>query len=434
MHAERLLSSPFDESESVGVFVIRANQTRVNGIARQEALLLAAMMISQAALLALLLCGAVAVLISQPNIKLARNMRAMTPGSTERLDTPARHRRDEIGSLIGGANALLDANTRALQRERTLREGIEAMEAQYRRIFDSSSAGIFVLDEHGRLINSNPTVSKVVGMSLAAMGDLPRDDFIDRIFAQPERVRTMMQTAARTGETVSGDLELIQRGNARRWVHCLISVHHSLEACTQGQEQNTTEGLIYDITERKRTESAVQYQAEHDALTGLHNRAGSHAVIDRLIAGAVADGSALSVLCIDLDGFKQVNDEYGHEAGDQVLKVCAERMNAVVRRSTDLAGRLGGDEFVVALRDVGPLELTLSATAANLLSVLCEPVILSGGTAVRVGASIGIACAPRDGTDRATLIELADASMYEVKRTGKNNFAMAVAPAPCDRH
>tara|TARA_R110001583_G_scaffold24563_2_gene89849 strand:+ start:111025 stop:112134 length:1110 start_codon:yes stop_codon:yes gene_type:complete len=251
MHAERLLSSPFDESESVGVFVIRANQTRVNGIARQAALLLAAMMIGQAVLLALLLCGAVAVLISQPIIKLARNMRAMTPGSTERLDTPARHRRDEIGSLIGGA---------------------------------------------------------------------------------------------------------------------------------------------------------------------------------------VADGSALSVLCIDLDGFKQVNDEHGHEAGDQVLKVCAERMNAVVRRSTDLAGRLGGDEFVVALRDVGPLELTLSATAANLLSVLCEPVILSGGTAVRVGASIGIACAPRDGTDRATLIELADASMYEVKRTGKNNFAMAVAPAPCDRH
>ncbi|MCW5643152.1 MAG: diguanylate cyclase [Rhodoferax sp.] len=424
------LFSPFDEKERLGELLIHANALRVTAAANREALTLAAMMIGQVALVALLLYGVTALLVSRPIIRLARQLHDMPPGTTQRLDTPARHRNDEIGTLIVGANALLDANAVALRRERELRSEIEAMEAQYRHIFDSSSAGIFVLDEEGHLINSNPTVSKVVGMSLASMKDLTRDNFIERVFGQPAQVRAMMEESARTGDTVSGDLELVQRGDGRRWVHCLISVHTAAGISEPAARAVTTEGVMYDVTERKTAETAVRYQAEHDALTGLRNRAASHATIDRFISEGRAGGSPVSLLCIDLDGFKQINDRHGHDAGDQVLVACAQRMKSAVRRSTDLVGRLGGDEFVVALRDVGTADTALVAAADNLLAGLCAPITLSSGLQVQVGASIGIACAPHHGEDREALLEMADAGMYEVKRTGKNNYAMGLPSPP----
>jgi diguanylate cyclase (GGDEF)-like protein len=187
---------------------------------------------------------------------------------------------------------------------------------------------------------------------------------------------------------------------------------------------------MYDITERKSAETAVRYQAEHDALTGLKNRAASHATLDYLLEECQANVSPLSVMCIDLDGFKQINDSYGHDAGDQVLVACAQRMKMAVRRSTDLVGRLGGDEFIVVLRNIGPGDAALNATADALLVALRAPITIRDGTQVNVGASIGIACAPLHDVDRINLLEMADTSMYEVKRTGKNTYAMAAPKRP----
>lgn len=429
IHIDQFLFSPFDEVEQVGVLRILANAEHVAKTAKQEAKTLAAMMVGQAVLMAILLYGVLALLVSNPITRLARRLRAMPPGTSERLDTPQRHRGDEIGTLIGGANALLDSNAVALNRERELRAEIEKMEAQYRQIFDSSSAGIFVLDEKGWLINSNPTVSKVLGMSLSTLHDLTHDNFIERVFGQPDQVRAMIQKSARTEETVSADIELIQQGNTRRWVHCLISVHKASDQ-TEPAAATTTEGVMYDITERKSAETAVRYQAEHDALTGLKNRAASHATLDSLLEECEANASPLSVMCIDLDGFKQINDQHGHDAGDQVLMACAQRMNIAVRRSTDLVGRLGGDEFIVVLRNIGPADAALNATAQAILVGIRAPITIRDGTQVNVGASIGIACAPLHDIDRINLLEMADISMYEVKRTGKNTYAMAVPKRP----
>ena len=433
MSVDRPLVSPFDAAERVGVLRIRADHERIGAAATQEAYTLGALMAGQTALVALLLYGVAAWLVSRPIVRLARQLLELPPGTDERLATPALHQHDEIGILITAANALLDANAVALQRERGLRAEVEAMEAQYRQIFDSSSAGIFVLDTDGRLINGNPTVSRVVGLSLAQMRGLQHDNFVKRVFGQPEQVQVMMEQAARLGETVSGDLELVQHGTSRRWVHCLISVQGGTGRSDAGQCPATVEGVIYDITERKSAETAVRYRSEHDALTGLKNRASTDAAVDRLIADAIASGMPVSVLCVDLDGFKQVNDEFGHHAGDQVLVACAERMQAAVRRSSDLVGRLGGDEFLVALRDVGPSDPALCVTAAALLDALKLPFLLEDGTQVWIGASIGIACLPRHGSDRPSLTHAADAAMYEVKRGGKNCFAMAIG-LPLARH
>ncbi|CAM3642905.1 PAS domain S-box protein [Roseateles saccharophilus] len=218
----RPLQSPFDAGERLGSLRIRLNDARVQADADHQAYTLAAAMAGQAALLALVLYLVAARLVSLPIVHLARALREMQPGSGERLLTPANYAGDEIGVLISGANALLESNQRALQTERQLRAEVEAMEAQYRQIFDSSSAGIFVLSQAGRLINGNPTVSRVVGLSMAELRGLGEDEFVGRVFHRPELVRQMIDEAAARGETVSADLELVQQGEARRWVHCLI--------------------------------------------------------------------------------------------------------------------------------------------------------------------------------------------------------------------
>lgn len=414
----RPLVSPFDARESLGQLRIRLNDARVRADANQEAYTLAAAMAGQAALLALMLYLLAARLVSSPIVRLASALRRMTPGSGERLETPASHAADEIGVLIAGANSLLDANERQLQTERGLRAEVEAMEAQYRQIFDASSAGIFVLDEAGRLINGNPTVSRLVGLPMDELRRLGQDDFVGRVFNRPEQVRQMIGEAARRGETVSADLELAPQGDARRWVHCLVSVPR--------EGARTVEGVIYDITERKSDENAVRHLAEHDALTQLKNRGAGQAVLERFVTDARARGGLLSVACIDLDGFKQINDTHGHAAGDEVLVACAERMRAAVRRSSDLIARLGGDEFLVALRDVGPGDAVLAQVMQALLDGLSRPIRLSTGEEVRVGVSIGVACLPTHGAEPQGLVRAADDALYHVKKNGKLAFALAL--------
>jgi len=248
---------------------------------------------------------------------------------------------------------------------------------------------------------------------------LSEDDFISRVFNRPEQVRQMIDEAAKRGETVSADLELVQLGEERRWVHCLISV--------QRLDGQTVEGVIYDITERKSDENAVRHRAEHDALTQLKNRAAGQATLERFATDARSRDATLSVVCIDLDGFKQINDTYGHSCGDEVLVASAERMRAAVRRSSDLVARLGGDEFLIALRDMGPGDAVLAQVMHNLLESLSQPIALSTGGSVRIGVSIGVACLPAHGTEPHALVRAADEALYHVKRNGKQAFALALA-------
>ncbi|MCE4556044.1 sensor domain-containing diguanylate cyclase [Pelomonas cellulosilytica] len=415
----RPLASPFDAGEVLGQLRVHLNDAKVQADADREAYTLAAAMVGQAALLALVLYLLAARLVSRPIVRLSLALRRMKPGHGERLETPPDHAGDEIGLLIDGANELLDSNERALLTERRLRAEVEAMEAQYRQIFDSSSAGIFVLDAESRLINGNPTVSRVVGLTmdeLRADGDV---DFFARVFHRPEQVRQMIDEAAARGETVSADLEL-QTGDVRRWVHCLISV--------QPAGERTVEGVIYDITERKSDEHAMRRRAEHDALTQLKNRAAGMATLERFLGDTCSRGGALCVACVDLDGFKQINDMHGHAAGDEVLVACAERMRAAVRRSSDLVARLGGDEFLIALRDVGPMDGVLAQVMGDLIDGLSRPVMLSTGEEVSVGVSIGVACVPVHGIGSQTLVRAADEALYHVKRNGKQAFALALPP------
>jgi len=162
-------------------------------------------------------------------------------------------------------------------------------------------------------------------------------------------------------------------------------------------------------------QETLAYRATHDALTGLANRAHFQAEVERHLAHA--DGAHVAVLFMDLDGFKQINDTLGHDAGDELLREVAARLKGCVRAG-DLVARLGGDEFTVllpALRSAGDAE----RVARKMLGVVTCPFDLRGRV-LTVTGSIGVAVAPHDGRDVVTLQKHADVAMYHAKRDGKN--------------
>lgn len=423
LFVERRLVSPFDAAEAVATIRIDADMNELGRQAKAEALTLAALTAGQTVAVACLIFFFAERFVSRPIVRVANELRGMQPASGVRLQIPRSHENDEIGTLIEGANALLDGSERALQTERALRAEIEKMEAQYRKIFDSSGAGIFVLGSDGRLVNCNPTALSIAGFEAVDVQRFKGLDLVQEAFAEPDAVRKMIAQAIHARGTVAADLRLRTRDASQRWVHCLISAQ-SRSAGNGGSlptSEHLIEGVIYDITERKRSESAVQHQAEHDPLTGLKNRQGAETALERLLAESVP----FSLLYLDLDGFKTVNDTLGHLAGDQVLKECANRMRQAIRRSDDLIGRLGGDEFLIVLNNVGPSDQRLTEVAQALVDLLHQPLVLENAQIVQVGASVGIACRPTHGHTRSELMAAADAAMYQAKRAGKSQFVIA---------
>ncbi len=172
-----------------------------------------------------------------------------------------------------------------------------------------------------------------------------------------------------------------------------------------------TRALAEDIARRERMEAQLAYQATHDSLTGLPNR---HQLVTELDELLLETDEQLSVLFVDLDGFKSVNDRYGHGAGDDLLVRVAERLRDVLR-PVDFLARLGGDEFVIVLRGLGPADAERLAT--RVVSVLEMPFI-AGGVEVQISASIGVASGSNDSSSER-LIRQADVAMYRAKAMGR---------------
>ncbi|MBV8122892.1 MAG: diguanylate cyclase [Burkholderiaceae bacterium] len=170
----------------------------------------------------------------------------------------------------------------------------------------------------------------------------------------------------------------------------------------------------------------LSIQARVDALTGVCNRQFFESQLREAIARCAADGGILGLLFIDANGFKQINDRYGHEAGDRVLMALARHLGQVVR-DTDLVGRLGGDEFVVLIR---PLRLATDAQKVKqqVVSLLqSTPVMLDATHQVNLGVSVGVAVYPFDGAEVASLLRAADMAMYRDKIRQKGAFQLTAA-------
>lgn len=176
-------------------------------------------------------------------------------------------------------------------------------------------------------------------------------------------------------------------------------------------------GIVRDITERKENEERIAHLAHFDYLTNLPNRASFLGILDHSVGLAKRTGHMLAVLFIDLDGFKQINDTLGHEAGDLLLKGVSARFRQSIRDSDTLA-RLGGDEFIMLLHNIDGAE-SAGRLAAKVVDSLAAPFDLNGQSA-KVGASIGIALFPDDSVEARELLRKADEAMYIAKNRGKN--------------
>ena len=177
--------------------------------------------------------------------------------------------------------------------------------------------------------------------------------------------------------------------------------------------------IARDISDQKRTEERIRYMAQHDALTGLPNRVLLYDRIGRAVAHARRDCVTMAVLFLDLDDFKDINDSFGHQVGDRILRMVSRRLLRCLR-AADSIGRLGGDEFVVCLP--GPIS-TDDATlvARKILETLRNPFVV-GAHRLHVSGSIGISMHPNDGLDTEGLMRAADLAMYRAKAKGRSNY------------
>jgi len=182
--------------------------------------------------------------------------------------------------------------------------------------------------------------------------------------------------------------------------------------------------------QRERTEEQLDKLAYYDGLTKLPNRSLFNDRLAQAVAVAKRAGKSLALLFLDLDRFKEINDELGHEAGDLVLRVVGERLRSVLRQS-DTVGRLGGDEFTILLPEIQS-ERDPEEAAQKVLDALSVPIRL-GQTERSVTTSIGIAVYPNDGHSLLLLMKHADMAMYTAKQTGRNRFARYAAPMAAGR-
>jgi diguanylate cyclase (GGDEF)-like protein/PAS domain S-box-containing protein len=179
-------------------------------------------------------------------------------------------------------------------------------------------------------------------------------------------------------------------------------------------------GIGLDITKQKLIEATTSRLARFDPLTNLYNRTAFFERLNHALAVARRHDRSIALLFVDLDRFKDVNDAFGHDAGDEVLKVMARRLGKSIR-DTDTVARLGGDEFIVLGEDVTN-QVDVNEFGLRLLEALSEPFVLHGQEC-RLGASIGVAMFPNDGEDAATLLKNADIAMYRGKESGGNSLA-----------
>jgi len=179
--------------------------------------------------------------------------------------------------------------------------------------------------------------------------------------------------------------------------------------------------LFEDVTEEKRILQLAEQRAEHDALTSLYNRQRFDQDLPRLLAQAERDGSRLALLVFDLDDFKPINDEYGHAAGDTVLKQVAASLTSQLRRN-EVLYRVGGDEFSLVLVNATDDEITM--LAERIVHTINALTFDFDGANAKVGCSLGIARYPHDANTLQILLHNADQAMYEAKQRGKNNWVM----------
>ncbi|MFC6196644.1 ammonium transporter [Ponticaulis profundi] len=317
---------------------------------------------------------------------------------------------DEAERLVLTFNALLDnlqeqekVRFDAVENQRSVEEA-ERLTALADATFEA-----LCLSVDGVIIDGNAALGRLLGLEMNDVRGRKLSDFLPE-----QHVRDVEELVA-------------TRQSAARELTVLNELGEAIPVEVRGRDislrnRKTRVLAIVDIRERKKAEARIRYLAQHDPLTNLPNRALFNERLHEMIERTMKQGVLSAVILIDLDRFKDINDLYGHGAGDEVLKETSERLKMHVSKRDSVA-RLGGDEFAILQIDINFTNQSADL-ALRLLQELNRPITLTDGNRVHVGASIGIAICPRDGIDGVSLISRADTALYHSKSMGRNRYAI----------
>ncbi len=282
-------------------------------------------------------------------------------------------------------------------------------EAGYRSItstLDPHAVYALHRDNHYDLILLDLQMPGMDGFQvMEALKELEPDSYLPVLVLTAQPGHKLRALAAGAKDFISKPFDLME---AKARIHNMLEVR-----------------LLYKQLEHY--SSALESLALHDALTGLPNR---RLLFDRLslsIAHARRNSGSMAVMCLDLDGFKQVNDSMGHDAGDALLLAVANRLMDAVREE-DTVARLGGDEFVIGLWEASHAD-AVARLAEKVVQSVSPPYRIQGRD-VHITVSVGVAMYPTHGEEVETLLKSADLALYEAKRAGKNGYCIAVQRAP----
>ncbi|QEE62121.1 diguanylate cyclase [Salinibacterium sp. dk2585] len=307
--------------------------------------------------------------------------------------------------------------THTLISKRQYRRSIREAKTRLEAIRDTLGEGLVVIDPDGRITDVNPESERMLGWTREQMlGRVAHELFHSHPDHSVEQVECAMLAVARTGVTFRSEDEVFQRADGN-------AIHVGVSAAPLVVDEQIEGAVIVfrDTTEIREYQEEIRRLAFHDALTGLPNR---RVLADRLdLAISTADRrlTPLAVMFLDLDGFKEVNDDYGHAVGDEFLRQISDRLCGCLRSSDTLA-RQGGDEFIVLLpelHDEGEAEVV----ARRIIDGLEQPFVVDGYQ-LRAAVSVGIAVR-LDGESAETLIANADDAMYAAKQMGENLYCVS---------
>lgn len=297
---------------------------------------------------------------------------------------------------------------------RVVAEALRETERRYRSIFENATEGIFQTSREGRYLDVNPALAKIYGYESPEQLMAGLRDIQQTLYVNPHRRQQFIDLMQLKGSVVGFESQIYRRDGAVIWIS-----ENARAVRNADGELLFYEGTVTDITDRKQYEVQLEYQATHDALTGLPNRS---LLVDRLqqaLCFAERDERIVAVAFIDLDQFKLINDTLGHHAGDTLLSEVASRLRNSVREADTIA-RLGGDEFVLVCTQIHSEE-EIARAMRRILDAISQPLELDG-TKLRIGCSIGVSLYPRDGHNAETLLKHADAAMYQAKEAGRSNY------------
>ena len=312
-------------------------------------------------------------------------------------------KRNKNGDVIRMAGSEFDITEKRMFDER-LRLGAS--------VFENTAEGIMILNTQRVIIDINKALSKLSGFTKQyIIGKRPEDFLLSKeSFSNYWKIWELLKT----DHTWQG--EIWNKNNQGKRVPFWLTI-----SCVYDTDNELTHyvGLMTDISHVKKSEKKLYRLAHHDDLTGLPNRLLLIQRLDQAIKYAKRQDQKISVVFMDLDNFKLVNDSLGHTAGDNLLIEVAKKLTDSVREQ-DTVSRIGGDEFVIILIGIDNPDET-AKIVSELLKILNDFIELANQT-IRVTASMGISVYPHDGIDSNTLISNADAAMYRAKSMGKHNF------------